>query len=235
MQQTSFSMFEPKTEKVIKYSTSLPTSRNTTTTLPYYNMYKDGKLWFNEHEGNAIAYFDTANSTLVEYQIPSKGEAWGNTSNPLQFTLDNNGSAWFTEWTENKIGVLDSERAKSLPLWISIPKNSTIINLDKEKDRGEKSIEVFVYPDRSNLGAETEEELVEMTVAGTMSYTGKLWNLTGQFNKEKFYFPEGSTDPQIVTLKLTPDEDLVPGNYMLTVGARYGTVTYSKMVDLNIK
>ena len=89
-------------------------------------MYRDGKLWFNEHEGNAMAYFDIANLTLVEYQIPTKGEAWGNTSNPLQFTLDNNGSAWFTEWTENKIGVLDSEKAKNLPLWISISDNSQL-------------------------------------------------------------------------------------------------------------
>ena len=230
-----FFMFEPQTGKVIKYSTSLPTSRNTTTTLPYYNMYKDGKLWFNEHEGNAIAYFDTEKSTLVEYQIPSRGEAWGNTSNPLQFTLDNNGSAWFTEWTENKFGVLDSEKAKNLPLWISISENSTTINLDKEKDRDGKSIKVFVYPNRSSLDKEIEREAVEMTVAGTMSYTGKLWNLTGNFDKEEFYFPNGSTKPQVITLKLTPSQDLVPGNYMLTVGARYGTVTYSKMVNLNVK
>jgi virginiamycin B lyase len=228
-----FFMFEPQTGKVTKYSTSLPTSRNSTTTLPYYNMYRDGKLWFNEHEGNAIAYFDTANSTLVEYQIPSRGEIWGNTSNPLQFTLDKNGSAWFTEWTENKIGLLDSEKAKNLLLWVSIPANRTTINLDKEKDRDGKSIKIFVYPNRSNLGEE-EKEPVQMTVAGTISYTGKLWNLTGQFSEEEFYFPEGSTDPHVVTLKLTPDQDLVPGNYMLTVGARYGTVTYSKMIHLNI-
>ena len=230
-----FFMFEPQTGKVIKYSTSLPTSRNSTTTLPYYNMYKDGRLWFNEHEGNAIAYFDTANSTLVEYQIPSRGEAWGNTSNPLQFTLDNNGSTWFTEWTENKFGVLDSEKAKKIPLWISIPENSTTIGLDKEKDRDGKSIKIFVYPNRSNIDAGIKGEPVEMTVAGTMSHTGKLWNLTGQFSEEEFYFPEGGTGPQIVTLKLTPDEDLVPGSYMLTVGARYDTVTYSKMVNLNVK
>jgi hypothetical protein len=70
---------------------------------------------------------------------------------------------------------------------------------------------------------------------GTMSYTGKLWNLTGNFDKEEFYFPNGSTKPQAITLKLTPNQDLVPGNYMLTVGARYGTVTYSKMVNLNVK
>jgi virginiamycin B lyase len=228
-----FFMIDPRTGEKIKYSTSLPTSRNNTTTLPYYNMYRDGKLWFNEHEGNAIAYFDIANLTLVEFQIPFKGEAWGNTSNPLQFTLDNNGSAWFTEWTENKIGFLGSERAKNLPLWISA--NSSSIKLDKEIDRNGKSIKIFVYPNRSNLDAGMTEESVQMTVAGTMSYTGKLWNLTGQFSKEKFYFPEGSTEPQIVTLKLTPDKDLEPGNYMLTLGARYGTVTYSKMLDLNVK
>jgi virginiamycin B lyase len=196
-----FFMFDPQSGKAVKYSTSLPTSRNNTTTLPYYNMYKDEKLWFNEHEGNAIAYFDTANSTLVEYRIPSRGEAWGNTSNPLQFTLDNNGSAWFTEWTENKFGVLDSKKAKNLPLWISIPENSTTINLDKEKDRDGKSIKVFVYPNRSSLDKDIEREPVEMTVAGTMSYTGKLWNLTGKFDKEEFNFPNGSTKPQIINLK----------------------------------
>ena len=77
-------------------------------------------------------------------------------------------------------------------------------------------------------------EPVQMTVAGTMSYTGKLWNLTGQFSKEQFYFPEGSTDPSIITLKLTPSKNLVPGNYTLTVGARYDTVTYSKILALNV-
>jgi virginiamycin B lyase len=229
-----FFMFDPQTRKVVKYSTSLPTSRNTTTTLPYYNTFRDSKLWFNEHEGNAMAYFDTENATLVEYQIPTRSEAWGNTSNPLQFTLDNNGSAWFTEWTENKIGLLDSEKARNLPLWISVPANSTRINLDKEKDRDGKSINIFVYPNRSNLEGGIGEP-VQMTVAGTMSYTGKLWNLTGQFSKEQFYFPEGSSEPSIITLKLTPSKDLVPGNYKLTVGARYDTVTYSKMLDLNVK
>ena len=110
-------------------------------------------------KANAIAYFDIANLTLVEFQIPSKGEAWGNTSNPLQFTLDNNGSAWFTEWTENKIGFLDSERAKNLPLWISA--NSSSIKLDKEIDRNGKSIKIFVYPNRSNLDAGMTEESVQ--------------------------------------------------------------------------
>jgi virginiamycin B lyase len=111
-----FFRFDPKTSQITKYSTSLPTSRNDTTTLPYWNIARDGKIWFNEHEGNALAYFDTINSTLVEYQIPTKGILWGNTSNPLKFTIDKGGSVWFTEWSENKIGVLDSNKISDLPL-----------------------------------------------------------------------------------------------------------------------
>lgn len=87
-----------------------------------------------------------------------------------------------------KIRILkkkDSDKAKNLPLWISVPANSTSINLDKEKDRDGKSIKIFVYPNRSNLDVEIKGEPVQMTVAGTISYTGKLWNLTGQFSKEK--------------------------------------------------
>ena len=53
-----------------------------------------------------MAHFDIANLTLVEYTIPTKGKISGNTSNPLKFVLDNEGSAWFTELTENKIGVI---------------------------------------------------------------------------------------------------------------------------------
>jgi virginiamycin B lyase len=230
-----FLMFDPSTEKIVKYSTSLPTSRNTTTTLPYWNAFRDGKVWFNEHEGNAMAYYDIANSTLVEYQIPSRGEAWGNTSNPLRFALDKKGAVWFTEWSENKIGVLDSEKLKNLPIWVSIPASNAIINLDKEKHaNGGKTIKIFVYPNRSNIVEELEEDSVKMTVAGTMSPSGRLWNITGEFSKDVFYFPKGISDPQAITLKITPTQDLVPGNYTLTVGARYGTVTYSKMLDLHV-
>jgi len=89
---------------------------------------------------------------------------------------------------------LDSEREKNLPLCISA--NSSSIKLDKEKDRNGKSLKILVYPNRSNLDAGMTEESVQMTVAGTMSYTGKLWNLTGQFSKEKFYFLKEVRNPR---------------------------------------
>jgi virginiamycin B lyase len=225
-----FFMFDPLIEEVVQYSTSLPTSRNSTTTLPYWNAFRDGKVWFNEHEGNAMAYFDIANSTLVEYQIPTRSEIWGNTSNALKFALDCEGSAWFTEWTENKIGVLDSKKSDDLPIWLSVSKNSIIFDRKNPAGKQEESLQIFVYPNRSNL-----EEPVKMTVAGSMSYLGRLWNMTGQFSKDVLYFPKESMEPYMVTLKVKPIQDLVPGNYTLTVGARYESITYSKIVSLVVK
>jgi virginiamycin B lyase len=231
-----FFMLDPLTEKIVQYSTSLPTSRNDTTTLPYWNTFRDGRVWFNEHEGNAMAYFDIANSTLVEYMIPTRGKIWGNTSNPLKFVLDNEGSAWFTEWTENKIGVLDSKKLNDLPIWLSVSKDKIILDRSKRGGDKEESLQIFVYPNnsRSNL-----EEPVKMTVAGSISPTGRLWNMTGKFSEDSFYFPKKGGGsillPHIVTLTLQPMRDLVPGIYTLTVGARYDSMTYSKIVSLVVK
>lgn len=222
-----FFMFDPATKDFTKYSTSLPTSRENTTTLPYWNLIKDNRIWFNEHEGNAIAYFDTRNSTLVEYQIPTKGEAWGNTSNPLKFDLDSKGSAWFTEWSENQIGVLDFEKLDELPIWLSLSKDT--IEMDSKSLKGDE-LQVMVYPNRTEL-----KDPVIMTVASSISHSGRLWNFTGDYSSDLFYFDKGTTEPRSITLTLKPTKDLVPGNYSLTIGARYDTLTYSKTVNLYVK
>jgi virginiamycin B lyase len=186
-------------------------------------------------------------SPMLGSTTPTKSRIWGNTSNPLKFTLDNEGSTWFTEWTENKIGVLDSRKLNDLPIWLSLSKGKIILNDSssrnlagdkKEKEKEEESLQIFVYPNnsRSNL-----EEPVKMTIAGSISSTGRLWNMTGKFSEDSFYFPkakEGGGDsiplllPHMVTLTLEPMEDLVPGNYTLTIGARYQSITYSKIVNL---
>lgn len=224
-----FFMFDPTTQDFVKYSTSLATSRENTTTLPYWNLIRDNRVWFNEHEGNAIAYFDIENLTLVEYQIPTKSEVWGNTSNPLKFDLDNRGSAWFTEWTENKIGILDSEKLGKLPLWLSVSKDE--VELDTASLKGDQ-LEILVHANRTEL-----EEPVRMTIASSISHSGRLWNMTGEFSENEFYFVEGRNeeDPYPITLSLEPSKDLKPGNYTMTIGARYDSVTYNRIVNLYVK
>lgn len=219
-----FFMFDTDTKKVVKYSTSLPTSRNSTTTLPYWNNLRDGKLWFNEHEGNAIAYFDMNSSTLVEYQIPSRTEAWGNTTNPLKFVIDSRGSVWFTEWSENKIGVLDAARAEELPISVSVSREDIV--LDASEDGGQEVL-VTVSPEQQGLDGR-----VKMTVAGSISSSGRLWNVTGEFERDSFYFENDA--PQTIALRLVPESSLVAGDYTLTIGARYDEVTVSKIVKLTV-
>ena len=223
-----FFMFDPASEDFAKYSTSLPTSRENTTTLPYWNLIRDNRVWFNEHEGNAIAYFDIENLTLVEYQIPTKGEVWGNTSNPLKFDLDSRGSAWFTEWTENKIGMLDSEKSGKLPLWLSVSKDT--VELDTISLKGDE-LEILVHSNGSEL-----DKPVRMTIASSISHSGILWNLTGDFSENEFNFVKGRDNAtHAINLSLKPSKELEPGNYTLTIGARYDSVTYNKIVNLQVK
>jgi virginiamycin B lyase len=47
-----FFKINPKNDQIKKYSTSLPSTRNNTSSLPYYNEYREGKIVVNIHEGN---------------------------------------------------------------------------------------------------------------------------------------------------------------------------------------
>jgi len=223
-----FFSFDTVTKKIVKYSTSLPTSRNNTTTLPYWNLISNDNLWFNEHEGNAIAYFNIKNSTLVEFKIPTGSEEWGNTSNPLKFTVDNFGSVWFTEWTENKLGLLDNNKLKNLPLVLNVSENTVALS---RATLDEKSIKVYVIPNQVELN-----DRVKMTAAGSMSPSGRLWNMTGEFNIKEFQLPilkdSKKLAPYPLDFKIKPTKDLLPGNYTLTIGARYADVTYSKIINV---
>ncbi|MHB8702210.1 MAG: Vgb family protein [Nitrososphaerales archaeon] len=71
-------------------------------TLPYWiTESSSGIVWFNEHYSDKIARFDPTKGTLTEYQVPTLG------AEPLRFYIDNSSSEiWFTEFTGNKIGVL---------------------------------------------------------------------------------------------------------------------------------
>ncbi|HZD34555.1 MAG TPA: hypothetical protein VE130_05075 [Nitrososphaeraceae archaeon] len=235
-----FLRFDPRTSQTTKYSTSLPTSRNDTTTLPYWNTAKGNKIWFNEHEGNAMAYFDTINSTLVEYQIPTRGLLWGNTSNPLKFTIDKGGSVWFTEWSENKIGVLQSNKIADLPIWLTVSKDELI--LDTSSGSGD-SLKINVYSNSTYFSSDdsnrvTSNSLIKLTTATSITQSGKLWNITTNFDTDTIYLNnatihnDNSTNPYSIEMEVKPIKGLMPGNYTLTIGARYGSISYSKIVDL---
>lgn len=97
---------DPQTNATFALSTSVIGVQET---LPYFiHVDARGDVWFNEHFGNAIARFDPANSTLVEYEIPTQVQDFGNISGALTMALSPSGRPWFTESYSGKVGTVDT-------------------------------------------------------------------------------------------------------------------------------
>jgi virginiamycin B lyase len=59
-----------------------------------------GTVWFTEETSNSIWSFNVGTQTFTQYSIKTPA------SNPFQIALDNQGNAWFTEFTGDKVGVI---------------------------------------------------------------------------------------------------------------------------------
>jgi virginiamycin B lyase len=91
---------------------------------------------------------------------------------------------------------------------------------------------------------------ITMYATSSISKLGKLSNLTSSFSTERFSIPVNNNNtttamssssnsssnlPYKTTLKINPTKSVNPGNYTLTVSARYNNeVTISKIIDLNV-
>ncbi|MBI3600303.1 MAG: hypothetical protein HY097_06645 [Nitrospinae bacterium] len=69
-------------------------------------MDKNDRIWFVEHIGNKIGFFDPAAEQFTEYDIPTPQ------SNPYDIAIDSEGNVWFVEWNGGKIGKLDFKLKK---------------------------------------------------------------------------------------------------------------------------
>jgi virginiamycin B lyase len=230
-----FYRLDSSTGKITKFATSKASPRifgsNKTPegayTLPYWiEKGTDGSLWFNEHTGNKIGRFNPANMTLVEYWIPTQNKLFGlcnpgsqtcGIGNVLQFSVGQNNQVWFTEWSEDKIGRVDTQ--KHLPFSVSTPIKELTIK------KGESAEIKVTINTPSN-------ENVNMTASGTFTPTGGLGNSTGSFSEESFSIAAGK--PKQVSFIFTPSVDLKPGDYMLMIGAENDAISYIMAVKINL-
>jgi hypothetical protein len=95
---------------------------------------------------------------------------WGNTSNPLRLlSLDKNknGSVCFTELSENKIGFLDAEKLRNLPIWLAIQELD--ISINKEKDMGLREVSqyklLFILIEYLLITSSRNTEIIESGVS----------------------------------------------------------------------
>lgn len=205
-------------------------------TLPYWIEKGSGRsLWFNEHEGNKIARFESSNGTLYEYWIPTQDRLWDNCppnsqtcgiANALQFSTGRNGQTWFTEWSENKIGSL-RPYYKQLPFSVSVFPQELIIK------RGQPVVIKVNVSGASRTSQTPSNSTVKMVASGTFTPGGDLGNSTGSYSQEFFSMPDMHSIKQ-VSFIFTPASNLKPGEYLLMLGAQNKEVGMLKAVKVQV-
>ena len=233
-----FYRLDPTSGDITKFTTSTVSPRtlgqsttvNAAYTLPYWiKTGENGTIWFNQHTGNKISSFNPNNLTLTEYWIPSQNKLWGpcrdsvnqcGISNALQFDVDNHNEVWFSEWSENKLGKVLTERV--LPISISVlPNNITL------QRGGNEEI-------RINVTSNTNTNLTaDMLAAGSFTTTGNLGNLSGLFSENSVRLDPGQTKQ--ISLIIAPTQELESGNYTLMVGAETSDVSVLRAVQIRMQ
>lgn len=222
---TSFlTKYDIKTGEMTRYPTAVHPVQ--IVTLPYWleSDAKDGKgLWFNEHRGNRIAFFDFQNETLTEYEIPTRVPSHGYISNALTIAGDKEDQMWFTELTEDKIGVVD--RNVSLPFDINLLTKQ--VNLEKGKNEVNIELEIS-RNDNVNIFNNT----LSFNVSSTIIPSGLLANATASFSPNSIDLSEIGNDGVAHVILTLNNNGLKAGNYVLAVSASDGSVIRSVYLDL---
>ena len=236
---SSFFSFDPSTKEFTQYVTADPLLETygnqtgivkTPISRPYWIEADDqGRLVFNAQTANNISVMDPKSQSLVEYQVPSKNPNWGDCdpgtgemisscglAQVFDFTV-NGDKIWFTEWVENKIGVVDT----SVPLPVEIQLESNSISLNS----GETKQFHFVIS-TSSIDTSLDSLLV-------LSTTHDFLNLELIHDStESFQLESDSQIP--IHLKMSATDDAVSGTYKVLLGIQLPDVSVSKFVTVTI-
>jgi streptogramin lyase len=214
-----------KTQEIKRYPTALHPIQ--ISTLPYW-LAQDptGKgVWFNEHRGNRIAFFDFSNRRLTEYEVPTRNPQMGYIANVLTISADptNENRSWFTEWSEDKIGYVD--KSKPIPFDIQASQKQIVI----EKGQAARiNIEITKKPD-----VELFNNTLSFNVSSSVVMSGVLLNATANFSPDHIDMSKvNGTQP--VTLELK-DEGIQKGQYILAISASDGAAIRTVYLQLVVK
>ena len=238
---SSFFSFDPSSEKFIQYVTADPmfeTYGNQTGVIkspisrPYWIENDDqGRLVFNEQAANNISVMDPKTQSLVEYHIPSKNPNWGDCDSGID-VLENCGIAqifdfaisgekiWFTEWVENKIGVVDT----SVPLPLEIQLEQNTLNLVP----GESQEFQYII----SVGSQNDNLDLFLVASGTHDFL-RVNVLDNSADLVAIVDDPGETI--VIPTMISASDDALPGTYKILLGTQSGDVTISKFLTVIIE
>src|SRR5690606_38479008 len=111
-------------------------------------------------------------------------------------TFDNNGSIWFTEWTENKLGVITKDRFDQIPISLEVSKDKLVID---GKNNKSDILDIYIsskiinstLPSSSNTTGQINSPMnITMDATSSLSRDGKLTNITASFSQDTVYLGE---------------------------------------------
>ena len=238
---SSFFSFDPSSEEFIQYVTAEPmfeTYGNQTGIIkspisrPYWIESDDqGRVVFNEQTANNISVMDPKTQSLVEYHVPSKNPNWGDCDSGIR-VLDNCGIAqifdftisgdkiWFTEWVENKIGVVDT--AVPLPFEIKLEKNT--LNLVPGESQE------FQY----TISVESQNDTLDIFLVASTTHDFLTVELLDN-SADLIALVDDSAEAIVIPTVISTSDDALPGTYKILLGTQSGDVTISKFLTVIIE
>jgi len=221
-----FLEYDLESEELKRYPTSINPRHYGT--LPFWMEWDvDGQgFWFVEHFGNRIAFFNTTNYTLAEYEIPTRDPNWGYISNAVNISTDptNSDKLWFSELYTDKIGVVDA--SLSIPFDIRIEKDQFIPN----KAKNEFEVNFTINVEDSDVPI--QNNTLSLKKSSTIVASGGFGQMTAAFDVDSF------TVDNIEKFKgkliLSEYRNLDNGNYTIALSVTDGTVTKTTYLDLII-
>jgi virginiamycin B lyase len=197
---------------------------------PYWIENNDqGQLVFNAQTANNISVMDPKEQTLVEYHVPSKNPNWADCDSGLQ-VMENCGVAqifdfavsgekiWFTEWVENKIGVVDT--SVSLPFEIQLES-------DNVKLSSNDSVANHII-----FSPQFENDIIE--VSSIISTTHDFLTVDLIHNSSE-NFELNSNDSVAVHIELSTSDDALPGTYKILLGGQTSDIAISKYLTVIVE
>jgi virginiamycin B lyase len=227
--------FDISTVDFIKYTTSHPpksTYGNYTGKVdsipsrPYWiEKNQSGQLVFNEQGANSIGVLNPETESLVEYSIPSKNPHWGDCgpqkncgiSQVFDIALIDD-KVWFSEWAENKIGVVDT----SVDLPIDIQLDSREITLSQ----GETITIKF-------LTALTTDNPTIVSPVITNADSGENILVTYYSGDESYLLD--NDEPLPTEIQISVSETAMSGQYKVLLGAQTKDISFGKFLTITVK
>lgn len=213
---SAVSLLDLRTGKVTRIPTLGAVASNVT--LPYWiRPDQDGRLWINLHVGNRIAVLDPRTWTLIEYHLP-KGRIL-EIVNAVGIAIAPDGSVWFTEWSDGRIGIL-YPRKPAFEVSVNVPelrvKRGESLSLTAQlTGRSELPLTIRVVSLPTSVSRWSRTELLSVYAV----------------EKETVERLAGQTS---VNIRLTFSGEVKPGEYVIGIAASDTFVTVTRLVRVEV-